>query len=382
MLLYAGRGSIKAQYIVVDVKAAIARFGLKAAQESQASNEIEYIAWFRFAVTWSYLECQASQKVSRTLPNSAASQIPPGSTSLVATVSPLSDRPLAVTDTSEASANSRPAISSAQWEMVVPKMVRPPAKEVVSRISAPPPAAASDVKSSAQVSVIGNPAPADVSTPPLLLYTPDDTFLERFWRQIALGVIAMVAVAFLVIGRSDTGAPAAREGAVETASMGGWSRRSLSPPGRLMSVYEPSREESDYRIEFRWVPDNKGVGWVFRTRTAGDYYGARLTLLQPGARLVLAAEHFSVFGGVESAHSRKVIPLVNNSGVVRVRMDAVGPTFTLSLQDSAVDYWTDARLDSGAVGFYDERGRRPQVQALRFTFIKKGATRSAVASLP
>ena len=149
-----------------------------------------------------------------------------------------------------------------------------------------------------------------------------------------------------------------------------------------MSVYEASREESDYRLEFGWVPDAKGVGWVFRTRDAGDYYATRISLLQPGARVVLVVEHFSVFGGVEGAHSRRVVPLGGSTGLVRVRMDAIGPTFTLSLQGSPADYWTDARLDSGPLGFYDERGQRPDVQALRFTFVKKGAARTAVASLP
>jgi hypothetical protein len=63
-------------------------------------------------------------------------------------------------------------------------------------------------------------------------------------------------------------------------------------------------------------------------------------------------------------------------------MDAIGPTFTLSLQGSPVDYWTDERFNSGALGFYDERGLRPVIQSLRFTFIKKGVTQIAVASLP
>lgn len=150
----------------------------------------------------------------------------------------------------------------------------------------------------------------------------------------------------------------------------------------MMSVYEASREESDYRLEFGWVPDAKGVGWVFRTRDAGDYYATRISLLQPGARVVLVVEHFSVFGGVEGAHSRRIVPLGSNASLVRVRMDAIGPTFTLSLQGSPADYWTDARLDSGPLGFYDERGQRPEVQSLRFTFVKKGAARTAVASLP
>ena len=41
-----------------------------------------------------------------------------------------------------------------------------------------------------------------------------------------------------------------------------------------------------------------------------------------------------------------------------------------------------AHLDSGPLGFYDERGQRPEVQSLRFTFVKKGAARTAAATLP
>jgi len=96
----------------------------------------------------------------------------------------------------------------------------------------------------------------------------------------------------------------------------------------------------------------------------------------------VVVEHFSVFGGVEGAHSRRLVLLGNGVGLVRVRMDAIGPTFTLSLQGSAADYWTDARLDSGPLGFYDERGQRPEVQSLRYTFVNRGAARTAAATLP
>ena len=275
----------------------------------------------------------------------------------------------------------RSTSAAAQWEMVVPKMVRPLGKPVMNRIAAisAPAAVSAPVHTPAETPA-ADAAPATFS-PTFLLHTHDDKFLARFWPQITFGAIIFVALLVLIWGLSGP-APTARQSATESASTSGWSRVSISPPGRMLSVYEPSRHEADYRIEFGWVPDTKGVGWVFRTRDGSDYYATRLTLLQPGVNLVLAAEHFSVIGGMESAHSRKVIPLVNTAGRVRVRMDAIGPGFTLSLQDGPVEYWTDARLDSGAVGFYDERGQRPAVQSLRFTFIQKGAARTAVASLP
>ncbi len=372
---------------MVDVKSAMARFGLPVYPPSNSGNELETIAWFRFPVTWSYLNVAPIQKVERTLPIRQASQLPSAGLSLAATVSPLPFQAPALIDNPAFPETSRPANSAAQWEMVIPKMVRPPSKQVAARsVFAPPapldsPAATPRQISSAPANAVPDPEPAIFQAPSLLLYSSDDQFLARFWRQIALATIAVAAIV-LLLGRSGAGASSVREHGIETAGMGGWSRRSIAPPGRLMSVYEPSREEADYRIEFGWVPDANGVGWVFRTRDAGDYYAMRLRLIQPGASLVLAAEHFSVSGGEESVHSRKILPLANNSGLVHVRMDAIGPSFTLSLQGNPVDTWTDPRLDSGAVGFYDEHGQRPVVQALRFTFIKKGTTRTAVASLP
>ena len=58
---------------------------------------------------------------------------------------------------------------------------------------------------------------------------------------------------------------------------------------------------------------------------------------------------------------------------MRVHMDAIGPTFTLSLQGSPVDYWTDSRLELGRGRVSMTSGDYGRViQSLRFTFIKKG----------
>src|SRR6266550_3019117 len=137
MLLYAGQWSIKAQYIVVDVKSAIARFGLAVYPPSDSRNELETIAWFRFPVTWSYLSGTPLQKVERMLSVRPASQIPPAGMSLSSTASPLPFQAAASIDTPVFPGNAGGANSTAQWEMVIPKMVRPPSKSVTAR-SAPP----------------------------------------------------------------------------------------------------------------------------------------------------------------------------------------------------------------------------------------------------
>jgi hypothetical protein len=373
---------------VVDVKSALARFGLiTLPPQPDPINEIEYLAWFRFPVTWAYLSGPSAQ-VKPVIPLRPMAQLQPPAITLISNVSAPPVHAPKVLETGVVAVDSRSASSTAQWEMVIPKMVRPPAKPAAIRtpvapasLATPPPATASanpvPVRGGAAKSAL-----AQSAAPSLQLFTTDEEFLARYWRQIAVAVLALGAIVYLLSGNSSTAVSSTRPRAAAAPTVGGWSRVSISPPGRLMSVYGPSRDESDYRLEFAWVPDAKGVGWVFRTRDADDYYATRLTLLQPGANLVLAAEHFSVSAGRESAHARKVIPLANNSGLVRVRMDAIGPAFALSLQDSPVDYWTDPRLDSGALGFYEERGQRPEVQAVRFTFIQKGASHTTVASLP
>ena len=51
-----------------------------------------------------------------------------------------------------------------------------------------------------------------------------------------------------------------------------------------------------------------------------------------------------------------------------VRIDVFGPTFTLYLQDNAVEYWTDVKLTAGGMGFFEEWNRAPQVNAVRISF--------------
>jgi hypothetical protein len=246
--------------------------------------------------------------------------------------------------------------------MVIPKMVRPavPARPHIAEIREPA------------------PAPVENDFAPALLAKRSGSFLARHGRWIAVAVVALVGSGVAMFTRSDTSGRGQSE--VESTMSGGWTRSGLSAAGRMVSVYDPTRGESDYRVEFGWVPDTIGVGWLFRVRDSNNYYGARLSQLQPGASSALVAEHFEVVAGAETAHTRRVIPLARTSPVVRVRMDVRGPAFTLWAEGSPADYWTDARLNSGPFGFYEERGQRPSLQTVRFTLFQKGAARVAVTS--
>jgi len=348
---------------VVNVKSAMARFGLGSPPPPDSGNEVEYIAWFRFPVTWTYLDSTAADAAPVLIKPQA---LTPAVMTLVSTAPATPAPPAAVLNAATIAADARSA--AAQWEMVIPKMTRPPVKPV-NRLPAPPPPPAV-----LSAPLVNDPVAVDYVPPSLLQGAPEGSFLARFWRQIALAAVAILGLAWLLWGGSGSD--------VSRGNTPTWSHRYTSPPGRLLSLYEPSRGEADYSTEFGWVPDAKGAALVLRVRDENNYYATRLTLQQPAPNLELAEERFSVLGGVEGTHSRKVISLGNQRAPVQIQMDAIGSAFTLSVQGHPVDYWNDTQLTSGALGFFDETGDRPEVQGLHVTLIKKGATRTAVASLP
>jgi len=285
--------------------------------------------------------------------------------------------------------------SAARWEMMVPKMTRPAARPAASLNAAAAPTLAPPAPKAAYVPapatslaapISAIPATASVPsqlfvTPSFSLHSPEDQFVARYWPQIVYVAIAVVAVGGLIWGLSSP-APAVRSAASSAANTASWSHQSVSPTGRSLTLYEPSRSESDYRMEFSWVPDAAGVGWVFRARDGNNYYAARLSLQEQGTDSVLVAEHFSVLEATENAHSRKVIPVKNPTGLIKVHMDAIGSAFKLFVEDNLADSWTGARLETGALGFYNNGDHLPKLLALSFTFIDNSVSRTAVVPLP
>ena len=339
---------------------------------------LEHGATFRFPVTWSYLLDSPSQSVAakpsrapvaRTMEvveAPAALQAPPPP------AAPPVNNVVAVIPAKTPLPEPRPAFGpDAKWEMVIPKMVRP----LAARVARPTRAIAEAPKPAESAAE----APTEVS-----FYTGSEaSFVPRRWKVVGLGaatVVVAIAIAWVRPGSQTTAGNGSAPGAAGT-----WSRRTAYVMGssapREILVFSGSDDLKNYRIEFSWVPEPRGVGWIFRATDSANYYAAKLRLVQAGAIPTLSAEHFAVVKGVEGAHSRKVITLSRALRDVAVRMDATGPAFTLFLQGNPSDYWTDERFESGSLGFYEDGGERPVLQGLRFTLFKKSGLQTVVTSL-
>ena len=158
---------------------------------------------------------------------------------------------------------------------------------------------------------------------------------------------------------------------------GDWVRQAAvgGDPGvkqsRQLVLYKPGMVATNSRIEFAWSTDSGDVGLVFRAKDLGNYYAVRMKVMNPRTAPTLDVEYFSVYQFTESPHQEKFLVLPKLGSAVRVRLDVVGPAFTLYLQDNATGYWTDARLTSGGLGFFEEWNRAPQVNAVRISLGQK-----------
>jgi hypothetical protein len=360
---------------------------------------LEYGATFRFPVTWSYLTdspnpVRPNQKLttSAPVPPKSAKPVPvpapevvedlepvPVAASVNVEPPPAPAATAALIPATKPTEPTKPRASGfeAKWEMVIPKMVRPIALRTASRATARTP------RSLPEPAQQEATAAAKARTEISFYAGSEASFLPRRWKVLSLSAAAVVVACVVAWVRPGSDAGSGSDSA--PAAAGTWSRRTAylvgSTAPREILVYSSSDGLKNYRIEFAWVPDPQGVGLIFRASDSANYYAARLRLLQAGATPTLSAEHFAVIKGVESTHSRKIITLGRTKSEVLVSMDATGPAFTLSLQGSPADYWTDERFESGSLGFYEERGERPALHALRFTLFKKSGLQTVVTSL-
>lgn len=309
------------------------------------AGESERAVNFRFSVTWSSLFVPLEPAVPGAL-------VP--TKDRVRTVD-TSARTVTVTDEPPPADQPKAASGSgAQWEMVVPKMVR------------------------ASSTLVPRPLPvtprSEQSVPNL--YTASSGWFLARARDASLGVrlllggvaIAGIAIPIWMYSSSQ------RSHAVVEANMGGggWMREPSAPMGaklaRQLVLYRPSLGATDCRLEFAWTVNSQGVAWIFRAKDKNNYYAMRIKILRPGPSPTISVEHFTVYQGTEGAHVEKMLILSKNDPALRIRLDVTGPIFTLYVQGSAADYWTDTRLTAGGLGFFEEGGQPADVQSVRMSF--------------
>jgi hypothetical protein len=124
-----------------------------------------------------------------------------------------------------------------------------------------------------------------------------------------------------------------------------------------LALYRPSRDLTDYRMEFLGQLEKKGMGWVVRAVDPDDYEAVRLVVTRPGPLPMVNLVHYSVIGGKQVDRVEKPLPLtIRTDMMFRASMDVEGDDFTLIIQGQVVDFWSDGQLKRGGVGFFCQKG--------------------------
>jgi hypothetical protein len=254
---------------------------------------------------------------------------------------------------------SRPApardAEAREWEMVLPRMRRPAALALTTPRE-----------------------PLQLAAPQFAMAT-EPTQMRRW--------IGLAGVAFLLVAglagyqRLRDHSSSEDSTVVSGMEMGGagwiteWASDSTgSARGRQISLYRPSIPMSDYRLEFLGRIDRKSLGWVFRAADSSNYYAAKLEAVQPVASS-LTITRFAVVHGFEGIHIQRTLRLNTSArDLLKVRLEARGPRFTVYVQNQVAEDWEDDRLKSGGLGFLNEREERGQIQSIQLAF-PKGGTR-------
>lgn len=133
-------------------------------------------------------------------------------------------------------------------------------------------------------------------------------------------------------------------------------------PGPL-AIFKPTLGLQNYSSEFLGMVDQKALGFVFRAADLDNYQAVKLTVVRAGPLPTIALVRYAVIGGKAEEAKTTILPItVRRDTLYRVRVDVRDDNFAVTVQGTLVDFWSDARLRTGGIGFFAGKGEESRVR--------------------
>lgn len=133
-------------------------------------------------------------------------------------------------------------------------------------------------------------------------------------------------------------------------------------PGPL-AIFKPTLGLQNYSSEFLGMVDQKALGFVFRAADLDNYQAVKLTVVRAGPLPTIALVRYPVIGGKAEEAKTTILPItVRRDTLYRVRVDVRDDNFAVTVQGTLVDFWSDARLRTGGIGFFAGKGEESRVR--------------------
>jgi hypothetical protein len=132
-----------------------------------------------------------------------------------------------------------------------------------------------------------------------------------------------------------------------------------------LALFIPSMDMIDYELEFLTRIDNRTVTWVIRAANPNEYCRCALTALPSGE---LEFSHSVLFeGAAEPSVTAAGRIAAKPKSAVTVRTHVQGQTFTVTVNGTPMDTWTDTRLPIGGIGFMGTPADRARLYWIRLS---------------
>lgn len=219
---------------------------------------------------------------------------------------------------------------------------------------------------------------AFMSPPPALYLSLDSGadrgFFARAPMPVKIGALTLIALTLgsWILGRDQhSSSSSARSITTSVVGEQGWvtewaSDADGSRRGRQLTIYRPSRNLSNYQMQFTGQIENGALGWVMRATDTKNYYGMKIENYKPGS---VRYTRFAVVNGRESSLVQKPLPIQPRADTsYTVKLEARGPRFAVYVQGEPVELWTDVRLKTGAFGLMNETKENGRASSIGFSF--------------
>jgi hypothetical protein len=154
-------------------------------------------------------------------------------------------------------------------------------------------------------------------------------------------------------------------------------------PGNL-AVLQPSVPLKDYRLEFSGQIVSRALGFVVRAADTSNYHAVKFMLSAKRNTVpTMTVVRTLVVAGKEVQRKETTVPMpVARDTVYQVALDVNDQYFTLMIRDKVVDFWSDAQLKSGGVGFFVDKGEKALIHDIKVRYQYDALGRLVAAALP
>jgi hypothetical protein len=125
--------------------------------------------------------------------------------------------------------------------------------------------------------------------------------------------------------------------------------------GSSLKLWKSSASLHNYQAEFQAKLERNSLNFAFRASENGNHYGTKIAIVRPGPLPNAALVRYSLVDGREYDHVQIPVAATLGRGEnYRIGLTVQDNQFTTLLNGQVISRWTDDKIASGGIGFFDD----------------------------